>query len=48
MSNKQNLPAGIYANDEYPIYVKQTRNKLRPILRDLRKAFLNLGITVNW
>ena len=33
MSNKQNLPAGIYANDEYPIHVKQKRDKLRPILR---------------
>ena len=32
MSNKQNLPAGIYANDEYPIHVKQKRDKLRPIL----------------
>ena len=33
MANKQNLPAGIYANDEYPIHVKQTCNRLRPILR---------------
>ena len=33
MSNKQNLPAGIYANDEYPIHVKLKRDKLRPILR---------------
>ena len=33
MSNKQNLLAGIYANDEYPIHVKQKRDKLRPILR---------------
>ena len=33
MSNKQNLPSGIYTNDEYPIHVKQTRNRLRPILR---------------
>ena len=33
MSNKQNLPAGIYANDEYPIHVKQTHDRLRPILR---------------
>ena len=33
MSNKQNLPAGIYANDEYPIHVKQTRDRLGPILR---------------
>ena len=33
MSNKQNLLAGIYTNDEYPIHVKQKRDKLRPILR---------------
>ena len=33
MSNKQNLPAGIYANDEYPLHVKQKCDKLRPILR---------------
>ena len=33
MSNKQNLPAGIYANNEYPIHVKQKRDKLRPILQ---------------
>ena len=33
MSNKHRLPAGIYANDEYPIHVKQTRDRLRPLLR---------------
>ena len=33
MPNKQNLPAGIYANDEYPIHVKQICDKLRPILQ---------------
>ena len=33
MSNKQNLPTGIYTNDEYPIHMKQTHNRLRPILR---------------
>ena len=33
MSKRQNLPTGIYANDEYPIHVKQKRDKLRPILR---------------
>ena len=33
MSNKQNLPAGIYTSDEYPIHVKQTRDRLRSILR---------------
>ena len=32
MSNKHNLPAGIYANDEYPIHVKQQCDRLRPIL----------------
>ena len=33
MSNKHRLPAGIYANDEYPIHVKQTQDRLRPLLR---------------
>ena len=33
MSNKQNLPMGIYTNDEYPIHVKQTHDRLQPILR---------------
>ena len=32
-SNKQDLPTAIYANDEYPIHMKQTRDRLRPILR---------------
>ena len=36
MANKHNLPAGIYANDEYPIHVKQTCNRLRPILRNAK------------
>ena len=33
MSNKQNLPAGIYTNDEYPLHIKCTRDRLLPILR---------------
>ena len=33
MSNKHRLPAGIYANDEYPIHIKQTQDRLRPLLR---------------
>ena len=33
MSNKHRLPTGIYANDEYPIHVKQTHDRLRPLLR---------------
>ena len=33
MSSKQNLPAGIYANEEYPIHVKQMCDRLWPILR---------------
>ena len=33
MSNKHQLPAGIYANNEYPIHVKQIRDRLRPLLR---------------
>ena len=30
--NKRNLPDGIYANEEYPIHIKQNQDKLRPIL----------------
>ena len=33
MSNKQNLPAGIYANHEYLIHVKQICDRLWPVLR---------------
>ena len=33
LSNKHNLPNGIYANEEYPIHIKCNREKLRPILR---------------
>ena len=32
LSNKRNLPNGIYANEEYPIHIKHNRDKLRPIL----------------
>ena len=33
LSCKHKLPAGIYANEEYPIHVKRTQDKLLPILR---------------
>ena len=33
LSCKHKLPAGIYANKEYPIHVKRTRDKLLPILK---------------
>ena len=33
LSCKRNLPAGIYVNEEYPIEIKKTRDRLRPILR---------------
>ena len=33
LSCKCKLPAGIYANEEYPIHIKRTRNRLLPILR---------------
>ena len=33
VKNKKNLPDGIYINDEYPIEVMKSRDKLRPILR---------------
>ena len=31
--SKHKLPVGIYANEEYPIHMKRTRDKLLPILR---------------
>ena len=34
------LPAGIFANEEYPIHIKWNRDKLRPILR-LAKSLPN-------
>ena len=33
LSCKRKLPAGIYANEEYPFYIKRTRDRLLPILR---------------
>ena len=33
LSCKRKLPAGIYANEEYPIHIKRTRDRLLPILR---------------
>ena len=33
MANKQNLPGGIYTNDEYPIHVKQIQDWLQSIPR---------------
>ena len=33
LSCKRKLPAGIYANEEYPIHVKRMRDKLLPILK---------------
>ena len=33
LSCKCKLPAGIYANEEYPIHVKRTLDKLLPILK---------------
>ena len=33
LSCKCKLPAGIYANEEYPIHIKRTRDRLLPILR---------------
>ena len=33
LSCKRKLPAGIYANEEYPIHIKRTHNRLLPILR---------------
>ena len=32
LSCKRNLPSGIYVNEEYPIEIKKTRDRLRPIL----------------
>ena len=38
LSCKRKLPAGIYANEEYPIHVKRTWDQLLPILK-LAKSF---------
>ena len=32
LSNKGNLPNGIYASEEYPLHIKCNQDKLRPIL----------------
>ena len=36
LKNKRNLPVGIYVNEEFPIHIKQARDKLRPILRMIK------------
>ena len=33
MENKQNLPIGIYVNEEFPLQIKKNRDTLRPILK---------------
>ena len=33
LENKQNLPTGIYVNEEFPLDIKRNRDTLRPILR---------------
>ena len=33
LSNKHQLPNGIYVNKEYPLHIKHSQDKLRPILR---------------
>ena len=33
MAAKKNLPQGIYVNHEYPIHIKRTQGKLRPIFK---------------
>ena len=32
-SNKRQLPVGIFANEEYPLHIKQNQDRLHPILR---------------
>ena len=34
--NKQNLPPGIYVNEEYPIQIKKARDRLRPIFQMIK------------
>ena len=36
LSDKQNLPPGIYVNEEYPIQVKKDRDMLRPVFRMIK------------
>ena len=31
LMNRQNLPPGIYVNEEYPIQIKRVRDRLRPV-----------------
>ena len=33
LSNKNSLPGGIFTNEEYPLHIKQNRDRLQPILR---------------
>ena len=33
LSNKRQLPMGIFANEEYPLHIKQNWDRLHPILR---------------
>ena len=36
LTNKQNLPPGIYVNEEYPIQIKKARDRLRPIFQMIK------------
>ena len=36
LKNKRNLPVGIYVNEEFPLHIKQARDKLRPVLQMIK------------
>ena len=36
MKGKQNLPMGVYVNEEFPLHIKRARDRLRPILKYIK------------
>ena len=36
MKGKQNLPMGVYVNEEFLLHIKRARDRLRPILKYLK------------
>ena len=36
MEGKQNLPMGVYVNEEFPLHIKRARDRLRPILKYIK------------
>ena len=36
MKGKQNLPMGVYVNEEFPLHIKRARDRLRPVLKYIK------------